>query len=124
LIEYFFKTQEIKIIFFRYIKPESSTLLSFKGSELTHKNAEPHIFKKKKRKKKGRAIPNMPMGYGMGYGLASYRQLLAIAAVSTERFAILLATTDEREDCLVHFKIQKVFKISHHIVYVGICMEH
>jgi hypothetical protein len=35
------------------------------------------------------------MGYGMGYGLASYRQLLA--AVSTERFAILLATTDERE---------------------------
>ena len=28
----------------------------------------------------------MPMGYGMGYGLASYRQLLA--AVSTERFAM------------------------------------
>jgi hypothetical protein len=57
-----------------------------------------HTFsKKEKEKKKGRAIPNMPMGYGMGYGLASYRQLLAIAAVSTERFAILLATTDERE---------------------------
>jgi hypothetical protein len=42
------------------------------------------------------------MGYGMGYGLASYRQLLA--AVSTERFAILLATTDER-DFLVGCKL-------------------